>query len=191
MHREQDEFIYTLHGMFRVRLEADLIEAPPGAFVFIPRSTPHTWQNVGEAHARFVAPLMPASVEFEEFFLRYAELPSEERGIEAFSRIAAETRAMEVVGRSHSHIRADPAQFQRSLNTARRVISSDVAAGCASVLLLERLARPGQWRTHRVSQRQKLGKSLPCRSRSREQKSPVSGAFPVAGAGFEPATSGL
>jgi quercetin dioxygenase-like cupin family protein len=98
VHREQDEFIYTLHGMFRVRLEDDLIEAPPGAFVFIPRSTPHTWQNVGEAHARFVAVLMPASVEFEEFFLRYADLPSEERGIQAFSRIAAETRAMEVVG---------------------------------------------------------------------------------------------
>jgi cytochrome c peroxidase len=81
-----------------VRLGDDLIEAPPGAFVFIPRNTPHTWQNVGEARARFVATLMPASVEFEAFFLAYAELPSEERGMEAFSRIAAETRAMEVVG---------------------------------------------------------------------------------------------
>ncbi len=98
LHREQDEFIYTLDGTFRVRLGDDLIEAPPGSFVFIPRNTPHTWQNVGDGRARFVATLIPASAEFEEFFLRYAELPPEERGIEAFSRLAAETRAMEVVG---------------------------------------------------------------------------------------------
>jgi uncharacterized cupin superfamily protein len=98
MHRDQDEFIYTLDGTFRVRLGDDLIEALPGSFVFIPRNTPHTWQNVGDGPARFVATLIPASVEFEEFFLRYAELPPEERGIEAFGRIAAETRAMEVLG---------------------------------------------------------------------------------------------
>ena len=98
VHREQDEFIYTLDGTFRVRLGDDLIEAPPGTFVFIPRNTPHTWQNVGDEPARFVATLMPASVEFEEFFLRYADLPPEERGIEAFSRLAAETKAMEVLG---------------------------------------------------------------------------------------------
>jgi hypothetical protein len=36
--------------------------------------------------------------EFEEFFIRYAQLPPEERGIEAFGRLAAETNAMEVLG---------------------------------------------------------------------------------------------
>ena len=98
VHSEQDEFIYALDGTFRVRLGDDLIEAPPGSFVFIPRNTPHTWQNVGDGHARFVAVLVPASVEFEEFFLRYGELSPEERGVEAFSRLATETGAMEVVG---------------------------------------------------------------------------------------------
>ena len=98
LHKEQDEFIYTLEGAYQVKLGDDLIEAPPGSFVFIPRNTPHTWQNVGEGPARFVAALVPASVEFEEFFLRYSELSPEERGIEAFSRLAAETRAMEVLG---------------------------------------------------------------------------------------------
>jgi quercetin dioxygenase-like cupin family protein len=98
VHREQDEFIYTLEGTFRMRLADDLIEALPGSFVFIPRNTPHTWQNVGDGQARLLATLFPASVEFEQFFLRYAELPSEERGVEAFSRVAVETRAMEVVG---------------------------------------------------------------------------------------------
>jgi len=98
IHREQDEFIYILDGTFSVRLGDDLIEAQPGAFIFIPRTTPHTWQNVGDGPARFVATLIPASAGFEEFFLRYAELPPGERGAEAFGRIAAETRAMEVVG---------------------------------------------------------------------------------------------
>jgi quercetin dioxygenase-like cupin family protein len=98
VHTEQDEFIYTLDGTFRVRLGDDLIEALPGSFVFIPRNTPHTWQNIGDGRARFLATVFPASVEFEEFFRRYAELPPEERGVEAFSRLAAETRAMEVLG---------------------------------------------------------------------------------------------
>ena len=98
VHREQDEFIYTLEGTFRVRLGDDLIEALPGSFVFIPCNTPHTWQNVGDGPARFLAAVFPASVEFEEFFRRYAELRSEERGVDAFSYLAAETRAMEVLG---------------------------------------------------------------------------------------------
>ena len=75
-----------------------MVEALPGTFVFIPRHTPHTWQSISDGSSRFVATLVPASVEFEEFFRRYAELLPEERGIEAFSRLARETRAMEVVG---------------------------------------------------------------------------------------------
>jgi quercetin dioxygenase-like cupin family protein len=98
VHPEQDEFIYTLDGTFRVRLGEDLIEVLPRSFVFIPRNTPHTWQNVSEEPSRFVATLVPASVEFEEFFRRYGELSPEERGIEAFNRLAAETRAMDVLG---------------------------------------------------------------------------------------------
>ena len=98
VHREQDEFIYTLEGTFRVRLGDDLIEALPRSFVFIPRNTPHTWQNVGERSSGFVATLVPASFEFEEFFRRYGELSPEERGIDAFGRLAAETGAMEVLG---------------------------------------------------------------------------------------------
>jgi len=98
VHRDQDEFIYTLDGTFRVRLGDDVIEVLPRSFVFIPRNTPHTWQNVSEGPSRFVATLIPASVEFEEFFHRYGELSPEERGMEAFSSLAAETRAMEVVG---------------------------------------------------------------------------------------------
>jgi quercetin dioxygenase-like cupin family protein len=95
---DQDEVIYTLAGSLRVKLGDSLREAPAGSFVFIPRGTPHTWQNVGAEPLRFFATIMPAAVAFEEFFKRYARLPAEERSVEAFARIAAETNAFEVVG---------------------------------------------------------------------------------------------
>jgi quercetin dioxygenase-like cupin family protein len=98
VHRREDEFIYTLEGRFRIKFADELIEADPGSFVFIPRGTPHTWQNIDVAPARFLAALTPATVEFEQFFLRYADLPADERGAAAFSRLAAETRAFEVLG---------------------------------------------------------------------------------------------
>jgi mannose-6-phosphate isomerase-like protein (cupin superfamily) len=95
---EQDELIYTLAGSMRVKLGDTLGEARAGSFVFIPRGTPHTWQNVGAEPLRFFATIMPAALAFEEFFKRYAQLPAEERGVEAFARVAAETQAFEVVG---------------------------------------------------------------------------------------------
>src|SRR4029453_4711807 len=95
---EQDEVIYTLDGSMRVKLGDTLGEAPAGSFVFIPRGTPHTWQNVGSKPLRFFATIMPAAVAFEEFFKRYAQLPTEQRGVEAFTHVAAETKAFEVVG---------------------------------------------------------------------------------------------
>ena len=98
VHADEDEFIYILDGSFRVRLGDELIEGAPGAFVFIPRGTPHTWQNVGDTPARFFAGVMPATSAFEEFFTRYAQLPTEQRDTEAFARLAAETKAFDVLG---------------------------------------------------------------------------------------------
>jgi quercetin dioxygenase-like cupin family protein len=95
---EQDELIYTLAGSMRVKLGDTLREAPAGSFVFIPRGTPHTWQNIGAEPLRFFATIMPAAVAFEEFFKRYAQVPAEERGVEAFARVAAETQAFQVIG---------------------------------------------------------------------------------------------
>lgn len=95
---DQDEVIYTLDGTYLVKLGATLHEAPPRSFVFIPRATPHTWQNVGAETARFFATILPATAEFEQFFRRYAQLPPEERGVEAFARLAVETNAFQVVG---------------------------------------------------------------------------------------------
>jgi quercetin dioxygenase-like cupin family protein len=98
MHRNEDEFIWVLEGRFRVKLGDDMNEAAPGAFVFIPRGTPHTWQNIGDAPARFFAGTVPASIAFEQFFMRYAQLPVEQRGLEAFARLGVETQALVVLG---------------------------------------------------------------------------------------------
>jgi quercetin dioxygenase-like cupin family protein len=107
VHREQDETIYVLEGRYRVRLGEHEVNAPAGAFVFIPRGTPHTWQNAGAEVARFVATLAPADVRFERFFRRYAALPPEERGADAFARIARETEGMDVVGPPLARARDD------------------------------------------------------------------------------------
>ena len=98
VHRDQDELIYTLEGTHRVKLGEELFDAPAGSFIFIPRGTPHTWQNVGDARSRFFATFNPASPEFERFFADYAGLPESKRSIEAFVRLSRETGAMEVVG---------------------------------------------------------------------------------------------
>jgi quercetin dioxygenase-like cupin family protein len=98
VHRSQDELIYTLEGTVRVKLGDQLFDAPVGSFIFIPRGTAHTWQNIGDTTARLFATLMPAAPEFEQFFMRFAELPLDERSVAAFARLAEETHAMEVVG---------------------------------------------------------------------------------------------
>ena len=98
VHVDRDETIYVLEGRYCVRLGDRDVDAPAGAFVFIPRGVPHTWQNAGDAMARFIATLAPADVRFERFFLRYAELPAHERGTEAFARLAQELEAMDVLG---------------------------------------------------------------------------------------------
>jgi quercetin dioxygenase-like cupin family protein len=98
VHRGEDELIYIVDGTFRVRLADELIDAPAGSFVFIPRGTPHTWQNIGSGPARFFAAVMPAATAFEEFFKRYAELPPHDRGADAFARLGLATGALEVLG---------------------------------------------------------------------------------------------
>jgi quercetin dioxygenase-like cupin family protein len=98
VHRDQDETIYVQQGRYRVVLNGRDVDAPAGTFVFIPRGTPHTWQNTGAEVARFGATLAPADTRFERFFVRYAELAPDERGVDAFARIARETQGMEVLG---------------------------------------------------------------------------------------------
>jgi oxalate decarboxylase/phosphoglucose isomerase-like protein (cupin superfamily) len=75
----------------------DVQRATAGAFAFVPRGTPHTWQNVGDGPARLLVIFTPAAAGVERFFERFAELPEDEVGLEAFRRLAREAET-DVVG---------------------------------------------------------------------------------------------
>jgi hypothetical protein len=97
---EQDELI--LHPRRLSSCQARRYPARGASGIVCLHPTGHaahlTWQNVGAEPLRFFTTIMPAATAFEEFFKRYAQLPAEERGVEAFARLAAETKAFEVVG---------------------------------------------------------------------------------------------
>jgi mannose-6-phosphate isomerase-like protein (cupin superfamily) len=47
LHEMEAEFCYVVSGQFNFKLGERIVSAPAGAFVFIPRITPHTFQNIG------------------------------------------------------------------------------------------------------------------------------------------------
>lgn len=63
VHDALDEVIYVLDGTLRVRLADQVEEALSGAFVFIPRGTPHTWEGHGDKVVRFLVVITPAGLE--------------------------------------------------------------------------------------------------------------------------------
>jgi quercetin dioxygenase-like cupin family protein len=100
-HANEDETLYVLEGDVRFKLGDELRSGSPGSFAFIPRGTPHTWQNAGAAPARMLIHFAPAGM--ERFFEGFAALESS--GPDAFAAAAARA-GMEVVGPPLS--RSDP-----------------------------------------------------------------------------------
>ena len=47
-HGHEDEMYYILEGHLRFKLDGTIRDAPAGSFVFIPRGTPHCFQNIGD-----------------------------------------------------------------------------------------------------------------------------------------------
>jgi quercetin dioxygenase-like cupin family protein len=92
-HEHEDEAWYVIEGDLRFQLGDEIAAAPAGSFVFVPRGTPHCFQNAGEAPARILVLFTPAGM--EGFFDRFAELPEPDPG--AFSRLGTEA-GMEVLG---------------------------------------------------------------------------------------------
>jgi oxalate decarboxylase/phosphoglucose isomerase-like protein (cupin superfamily) len=50
-HANEDESWYVIEGELRFKLAGDVQCAPAGSFVFVPRGTPHCFQNVADAPA--------------------------------------------------------------------------------------------------------------------------------------------
>jgi quercetin dioxygenase-like cupin family protein len=95
VHAEEDESWYVLEGELRFRLDAEVAHAPEGAFVFVPRGTPHCFQNPGATPARVLILFTPSGM--ERFFDAFAALPAGPVDPAAFREIGA-TVGMEVVG---------------------------------------------------------------------------------------------
>jgi uncharacterized cupin superfamily protein len=54
LHRNDDEAWYVLEGRLCVRVGKEVVEAPAGSAVFVPRGTPHTYWNPGPGLVRYL-----------------------------------------------------------------------------------------------------------------------------------------
>jgi quercetin dioxygenase-like cupin family protein len=95
VHAGEDESWYVLEGDLRFSLGGELAPAPAGSFVFVPRGTPHCFQNVGQTPARLLVLFTPSGM--ERFFERFASIPAGRFDPESFRTAGAEA-GMDVVG---------------------------------------------------------------------------------------------
>jgi len=59
VHHSDDEAWYVLEGTLGFRVGDDEVQAGPGAAVFVPRGTPHSFWNAGAGPARYVLVMPP------------------------------------------------------------------------------------------------------------------------------------
>jgi mannose-6-phosphate isomerase-like protein (cupin superfamily) len=95
IHVREDEMYYVFEGTIRFKASGRYFDAPAGAFIFIPRGTPHCFQNVGREDARLLVMFAPAGM--ERFFEGHAAMPPGPSDPEMYRRVA-HAAGMEVVG---------------------------------------------------------------------------------------------
>jgi quercetin dioxygenase-like cupin family protein len=74
LHVREDEIFHVLEGRLRVKAGDELLDAPTGSLVFIPRGTPHSFRNDWDEPAKLLVMFTPAGM--ERFFEGAAELPA-------------------------------------------------------------------------------------------------------------------
>lgn len=95
IHETCDESWWIIEGSLRFRLADEIAEAPVGSFVFVPRGTPHCFQNAGDVPARILVLFTPSGM--EAFFDAFVGMPADLAVPEAFNRAAA-AADMHIVG---------------------------------------------------------------------------------------------
>lgn len=95
VHAREDEMWYVLDGHFRFRADDELLDAPAGSFVFVPRGTHHCFQNIGDETARILVMFTPSGM--ERFFEEHAALPPGPVDPDVYREIARRNW-MDVVG---------------------------------------------------------------------------------------------
>lgn len=95
IHVREDEMYYVLGGHVMFKAADQMLDAPAGAFVFIPRGTPHCFQNTGADVAKLLVVYTPSGM--ERFFEQLAQLPDGPVDPTQFAALAHDSW-MEVVG---------------------------------------------------------------------------------------------
>ena len=74
-HTREEESFYVLEGEITFTVDGRTVIGTPGAFVQIPRNTPHAFRNASDQPARMLILCTPAG--FDKFLVEFAtELPS-------------------------------------------------------------------------------------------------------------------
>jgi len=90
VHHTEDEFFYIISGEFKVKLGEQVMNAPAQSVMFVPRGTPHTFQNVGAEPGVLLVGVTPGG--FEKMF-------KERQGVDAETdRMLMKSHRVEVVG---------------------------------------------------------------------------------------------
>ena len=90
VHHGEDEFFYIVSGNFKVKVGDRIVNAPPQSVMFVPRGTPHTFQNTGRGDGVLLVGVTPGG--FEKMFRERAGADAET------NRKLMHDRHMEVVG---------------------------------------------------------------------------------------------
>jgi quercetin dioxygenase-like cupin family protein len=83
LHRDQEEWFYTVEGEFIVEVDRVSYRLLPGDSLLAPRMVPHTWAYVGDGIGRVVIVFSPAG-KMEDFFHAVTKanaMPPEDPGL--------------------------------------------------------------------------------------------------------------
>jgi mannose-6-phosphate isomerase-like protein (cupin superfamily) len=72
VHQGHDETFYVVEGQYEFTMGRERRVLVPGAFLYVPRGTPHTFRNAGDAPGRIVGTFNPAR--FASYFRELADL---------------------------------------------------------------------------------------------------------------------
>jgi mannose-6-phosphate isomerase-like protein (cupin superfamily) len=72
VHHREDELWYVLDGDYRFKAGNSMFRLSTGGMAFVPRGTPHCFQNVGDTPGRMLIVFTPSGM--ERFFEQYASL---------------------------------------------------------------------------------------------------------------------
>jgi len=91
VHHGHDETFYVVDGIFDFAIGSECVTLRRGAFLYVPRGTPHTFRNAGDGLGRIVGTFDPGT--FANYFRELAAIiedtgavPERERWAELYAR---------------------------------------------------------------------------------------------------------